>query len=300
MEQTWKVKLSGVFTALVTPFKDGKLDTHALERHVERQLDLGLHGLVPVSAIGEAETLTEAETAEVIRVAVERSRGRAFVLAGVGSNDTAETIANAQRAADQGVDGLFIETPHRNKPSRASLFDHFAAVASAVRLPIMLCSIPGRNDAEPAVETTARLAGDFANIVGIKVAGEEIRRVTELRQKCGSGFVIHCDDDNLALAFYAMGADGLTSVASNLIPYELLEMYSAWRQGDTERALKLHESAFKLIKTLSVENNPVPVKVALDFSGVLRAEVRRPLAPLSEASHATLLRCLKRHTEMVG
>ncbi|SMG55656.1 4-hydroxy-tetrahydrodipicolinate synthase [Paraburkholderia susongensis] len=300
MEQKWKDKLAGVFTALVTPFKDGKVDLAALERHVERQLDLGVHGLVPVGTTGEAATLNASETADVIRVTVERARGRAFVLAGAGANDTAVAIQKARQAAEQGVDGLLVVTPYYNKPTQAGLFDHFAAIAGEVKLPIMLYSVPGRTGVELAADTAARLARDYKNIVGIKEAGGKAERVTELRLACGDDFVIHCGDDGLALPFYALGADGLTSVASNLIPHELLEMYGAWRQGDYSRALELHNNVFDLVKHLFIESNPVPVKAALASAGHMQPDVRRPLAKLRHESELALTRCLKLHAEIVG
>lgn len=300
MEQNWKAKLSGVFTALVTPFKGGKVDLVAFERHVERQLDLGVHGLVPVGTTGEAATLNESETADVIRITVERSRGRAFVLAGAGSNDTSVAIEKAKRAEDQGVNGLLVVTPYYNKPSQAGLFEHFAAVASAVKLPIMLYSVPGRTGVELSAEVAGRLSRGHKNIVGIKEAGGKVERVTELRHACGDDFVIHCGDDALALPFYALGADGLTSVASNLIPHELLEMYAACKQGHYARALELHDGVFELIKHLFIESSPVPVKAALAFAGFMEADVRRPLVPLRRESELALKRVLDQHSEIAA
>ncbi|SDC77156.1 4-hydroxy-tetrahydrodipicolinate synthase [Paraburkholderia lycopersici] len=296
----WKATLSGVFTALVTPFKHGEVDVDAFDRHVQRQLDLGVHGIVPVGTTGEAATLTDAETATVIRIAVERARGRAFVLAGAGANDTAVAIAKARRAVEIGADGLLVVTPYYNKPTQEGLFEHFSAVASAVSVPVVLYSVPGRTGVELAADTAARLAAAHPNIVGIKEAGGRVERVTELRLACGESFVIHCGDDALALSFYALGADGLTSVASNLIPHELLEMYSAWRQGDLTQALRLHDRVFDLVKHLFIESNPVPVKAALAASGLMSPDVRLPLARLAAKSETALLQCLERYSDIVG
>jgi len=296
----WKATLSGVFTAIVTPFKNGELDVDALDRHIQRQLDLGVHGLVPVGTTGEAATLTEAEAATVIRIAVERARGRAFVLAGAGANDTAVAISKARRAVDIGVDGLLVVTPYYNKPSQEGLFEHFSAIASSVPVPIVLYSVPGRTGVELAADTAARLAIAHSNIVGIKEAGGRVERVTELRLACGESFVIHCGDDALALPFYALGADGLTSVASNLIPHEMLEMYSAWRQGDAAQAMQLHDRVFDLVKHLFIESNPVPVKAALASAGFMAPDVRLPLARLAGNSEAALLACLNRYSDIVG
>lgn len=300
MEQNWRARFAGVFTELITPFKGGRLDLSALERHIERLLDLGVHGVAPAGAMGEGATLTDLETSEIIRVAVAGAKGRALVLAPADSNDTAKAVDKAMRGADVGADALLVATPHYNRPSQDGLFEHFAAVASAVRLPVILNDIHDHAGAKLAPETAARLAAHYANIVGIKQTGKDVKRVTELRRRCGDDFVIHCGDDSLALAFYALGADGQISAASNLMPRALLQLYTAWRQGDVEQALKLHERMFEPVSTLLIEPTPVAMKVALASSGLVNDEVRLPLTPLSNALQSTLLRCLDHHAEMVG
>lgn len=292
----WKAKLAGVFTALVTPLKEGKVDVEAYDRHVQRQLDSGVHGIVPVGTTGEAATMTEEETATLIRIAVQRARGRAFVLAGAGSNDTATAIKKAKQAEELGADGILVVTPYYNKPTQEGLFAHFSAVAQAVKVPVILYSVPGRTGVELAADTAARLAQAHANIVGIKEAGGRVERVTELRLACGERFVIHCGDDGLAVPFYSIGADGLTSVASNLIPHELVEQYAAFRQGDMVRALQLHDRVFDLVKHLFIESNPVPVKAALAAQGLMSAEVRLPLTTLSKNSQEALAASMDRIT----
>jgi len=273
-------RLSGVFTALVTPMKDGEVDLPSLEKHIEAQLAAGIAGLVPVGTTGEAATLTDDETDEVIRLTVKAARGRAFVMAGAGSNATRIAVAKAQRAAALGADGLLVVTPYYNKPSQAGLFDHFAAVAKAVDLPIMLYSVPGRTGVELAAETCARLARDHANIIGIKEAGGRVERVTELRLACGEDFIIHSGDDALTLPFLAAGADGVTSVASNLLPGDMVALCNAWASGEHENARRIHQKLYNVIGRLFIESNPVPIKTALARRGAMRAEVRAPLAPL--------------------
>lgn len=290
-------RLSGVFTALVTPMKDGALDVAALERHVASQLDAGVHGLVPVGTTGEAATLSRAEISAVIATTVSLARGRAFVMAGVGSNSTAATIDNARHAADLGVDGLLVVTPYYNKPSQNGLFEHFAAVAAAVELPITLYSVPGRTGVELAAPTAARLAAACPNIVSIKEAGGRCERVSELRLACGAGFVVHSGDDALTLPFLALGAAGVISVASNLLPREMVRLYDAWQAGDCALALALHEGIYDLLRQLFVESNPVPIKAALAASGQMSAEVRAPLAALAPASQAALGESLARFLE---
>lgn len=287
-------RLCGVFTALVTPMREGVLDLPAFESHVARQLDAGIRGLVPVGTTGEASTLTGDETAQIIRSTVALARGRAFVLAGAGANATRTAIDNARRAADLGADGLLIATPSYNLPSQAGLFAHFAAVAAAVEIPIMLYSVPGRTGVELAPATVARLGAACANIVGIKEAGGRAERVTALRMACGPDFVIHSGDDTLTLPFLALGADGVTSVASNVAPMQVAALHAAWVAGDTRTALRLHEGMFDLVRHLFIETNPVPVKAVLAAMGCMSSEVRAPLCPLGSGAHAALQASLQR------
>lgn len=273
-------RISGVFTALVTPMRDGSVDLAALKQHIEMQLQAGIAGLVPVGTTGEAATLTDDETDEVIGLTVQLSQGRAFVMAGAGSNATRIAVAKAKRAAALGVDGLLVVTPYYNKPSQAGLYDHFAAVAQSVDIPIMLYSVPGRTGVELAAETCARLAQDYSNIIGIKEAGGRVERVTELRLACGEEFIIHSGDDALTLPFMAAGANGVTSVASNLVPRDMVALYSAWKSGDHEEARRIHQKLYSIVGCLFIESNPVPVKTALARKGAMRADVRAPLAPL--------------------
>lgn len=277
-------RLSGVFTALVTPMQDGRVDLSALERHIDVQLEAGISGLVPVGTTGEAATLTDDETDEVIRLTVKAGRDRAFVMAGAGSNNTSVAVTKAQRAAALGVDGLLIVTPYYNKPSQAGMFDHFSAIAKAVDLPIMLYSVPGRTGVELGVGTCARLAQSHENIVGIKEAGGRVERVTELRIACGDDFVIHSGDDALTLPFMASGANGVTSVASNLLPEDVVALCKTWAAGDVQAARRIHEKLYDVIGHLFIESNPVPVKAALARRGTMRADVRAPLAPLQPES----------------
>lgn len=274
-------RLEGVFTALVTPFANGNVDFPALERHIHAQLEAGVAGVVPVGTTGEAATLTDAETAAVVATTVQAANGRGFVLAGAGSNATRIAIDKARQAADAGVDGLLVVTPYYNKPSAAGLEDHFSAIADAVSLPIMLYSVPGRTGVAIAPESAGRLARNHDNIVGIKEAGGDVDRVTALRRAAGEDFVIHSGDDALTLAFLAMGADGVTSVASNVMPVEMVQLVRAWQAGDHAEALRLHQRLAPLFDVLFVESNPAPVKAMLQMLGRMQGELRAPLAPLT-------------------
>lgn len=286
-------RLAGVFTALVTPFRNGAIDTPALEALIKKQLEAGVAGLVPVGTTGEAATLSDGEAEDVIRTTVAAAKGRAFVMAGAGSNATNLAIRKAERAQALGVDGLLIVTPYYNKPSQAGLFDHFSAVAAAVDIPILLYSVPGRTGVEIAPDTAARLAKAHANIVGIKEAGGKVERITELRRALGEEFVIHSGDDGLTLPFLALGADGVTSVASNLLPKDIVALHKAWIAGETDKARRIHQALFDLVGHLFIESNPVPLKAALARAGAISAEMRAPLAPLRPESLAALEASLK-------
>lgn len=288
IDPTLRRRLTGVFTALVTPFRDGAVDTPALEKLIEAQIAAGVAGLVPVGTTGEAATLSEEEAEAVIRTTVRVAAGRAFVMAGAGSNATQLAIAKAERAQAAGADGLLLVTPYYNKPSQDGLYEHFSAIAAAVDLPIMLYSVPGRTGVEIAPATAARLAAAHPNIVAIKEAGGKAERVTELRLALGPDFVIHSGDDALTLPFLAAGADGVTSVASNLLPAQVVALCRAWFAGDPREARRIHEALFDLVGHLFIESNPVPVKTALARTGLIGPDLRAPLAPLRPESRKAL------------
>ena len=287
-DPTLRRRLTGVFTALVTPFRGGAVDVPALEQLIEAQIAAGIAGLVPVGTAGEAATLSDDEAEAVIRTTVQAAAGRAFVMAGAGSNATRLAIAKAERAKAAGAEGLLLVTPYYNKPSQDGLFDHFSAIADSVELPIMLYSVPGRAGVEIAPATAARLAAAHPNIVGIKEAGGRVERVTELRLALGPDFIIHSGDDGLTLPFLAMGADGVTSVASNLLPAEVVALCRAWFAGDPREARRIHESLFDLVGHLFIESNPVPVKTALARTGRIGPELRAPLAALRPENRKAL------------
>jgi 4-hydroxy-tetrahydrodipicolinate synthase len=279
----------GVFTALVTPFApDGSIDWPAFDRLVDRQIEAGIAGLVPVGTTGEAATLDETEAEALIARCVSRAAGRAYVLAGAGANDTRKAVRASKRAQAAGADGILVVTPYYNKPTQAGLIAHFAAVAQAVTCDVMLYSVPGRTGVAIAPETAARLAADHANIVAIKEAGGDAARVTALRAACGAQFVIHSGDDGLALPFYALGAAGLTSVVSNFAPEACVALHRAWMAGDTARALALHDGLADVTAALFVETSPGPVKRALALANLMGDTMRLPLVGISAASDQAL------------
>lgn len=281
-------RFDGVFTALITPFTEtGAIDWQAFDALIDRQLLAGVAGLVPVGTTGEAATLTAEEADAVIARTVKRAKGKAYILAGAGSNSTAKTIEATRQATDRGVDGVLIVTPYYNKPSQQGLLNHFSAVAGETDADVVLYSVPGRAGVAIAPETAGALAQRHANIVAIKEAGGDPARVTDLRT-CAPGLAVHCGDDGLALPFYVLGACGLTSVFANYDPEICVELYKAWSSGDRSRALEIHETLRDIANAMFIENSPAPVKYIMANRGMNAASVRMPLAEVTEPSRNVL------------
>ena len=284
---------TGTYTALVTPFKDGQLDALAFDRLIKAQIKAGVDGIVPVGTTGESPTLSFEEHVAVVRQAVTAAAGQVKVLAGTGANSTSEAIYLTQAAEQAGADGSLQVAPYYNKPTQEGLFQHFRAIAQSTKLPLVLYSIPGRCGVEIGVETVRRLAESFRNIVGLKEAGGTPDRVSQLRLAVGNKFEILSGDDSLTLPFMAVGAQGVISVASNVIPKEVAAMVKAFAAGKAAAALKIHARFYPLFKDLFVETNPIPVKTALAMLGRIEEEFRLPLVPMSLNNRATLKATLK-------
>lgn len=282
-------KLNGVFTALVTPFTDsGAIDWGALDRLLELQLQAGVDGLVVLGTTGEASTLSDSESSEMIEHVRKRVGAQTCLLAGTGSNNTSLAIEKTKRAVDLGVDGVLLVSPYYNRPSQDGLLKHFSAVAAATSTGIVLYNIPGRCGVDISPETVARLAADHANIVGIKEASGTPARVSELRLEAPEGFAIHCGDDELAPAFYAHGAVGLTSVLSNIEPAICVAMHRAFVRGNWSDLLAMHECAQPLIKSLFCDSNPGPIKYLLSILGISQPDLRLPLVVPSPSAQIHL------------
>ena len=287
---------TGTYTAIVTPFRNGVLDESALERLIKSQIKGGVDGIVPVGTTGESPTLDYEEHVRVIELAVQFAKGKVKVLAGTGGNSTSEAIYLTKAAEEAGADGSLQVAPYYNKPSQEGLFQHFSSIAVATKLPLVLYSIPGRCGIEIGVDTVKRLASAHKNIVGIKEAGGNADRVSQLRAALGPKFEIMCGDDSLTLPFMAVGANGVISVASNVIPREVSKMVSAFAAGKISEAQKLHAKFYPLFKDLFIETNPVPVKAALVMMGTMAEEYRLPLVPMSAKNKEVLRATMK----MVG
>ena len=285
---------TGTYTAIVTPFRGGQLDEAALERLIKLQIKGGVDGIVPVGTTGESPTVNYEEHIRIVALAVKFAAGKIKVLAGTGGNATSEAIYLTQEAEKAGADGSLQVAPYYNKPTQEGLYQHFKAIAKATKLPIMLYSIPGRCGIEIAVETTKRLAADCKNIVGIKEAGGSCDRVSQLRVALGANFKILSGDDSLTLPFMAVGANGVVSVASNIIPREVSQMVNAFARGEAKKAMALHARYYALFKDLFIESNPTPVKAALAMMKIIEEEYRLPLVPMNPKNWDTLRTTLKR------
>ena len=285
---------TGTYTAIVTPFRHGVLDETALEKLIRSQIKGGVDGIVPVGTTGESPTLDYEEHVRVIQLAVEFANGKIKVLAGSGGNSTTEAIYLTKAAEDAGADGSLQVAPYYNKPTQEGLFQHFTAIAKETKLPLMLYSIPGRCGIEIAIETVKRLVLANKNIVGIKEAGGNADRVSQLRAALAPKFEIMSGDDSLTLPFMAVGAQGVISVASNVVPREVTRMVKAFASGKISEAQKLHTRFYALFKDLFIETNPIPVKAALSMMGMVEEEYRLPLVALSTKNKDALRATLKR------
>ncbi len=284
---------TGTYTAIVTPFKNGQLDEVALAQLIKSQIKGGVDGIVPVGTTGESPTVDYDEHIRIIELSVKLAAGKIKILAGTGANSTTEAIGLTKAAERVGADGSLQVAPYYNKPTPEGLYQHFKAIANNTKLPIVLYSIPGRCGVEFSVPTVKRLAADCKNIVGIKEAGGNADRVSQLRAALGNKFEILSGDDSLTLPFMAVGAQGVISVASNVAPREVSTMVRAFAAGDTKKALQIHQKLYPLFKDLFIETNPVPVKAALAILGQMDEEYRLPLVRMSAANRATLKAAMK-------
>jgi 4-hydroxy-tetrahydrodipicolinate synthase len=285
--------LTGTYTAIVTPFKNGQLDVPALERLIKAQIKGGVDGIVPVGTTGESPTVTVEEHIEIIRIAVRVAKGKIKVMAGTGGNATDEAIFLTKAAEEAGADATLQVAPYYNRPTQEGLFQHFHAIARATNLPMVLYSIPGRCGVEIAVETVDRLVHDSTNIVAIKEAGGNVDRVSQLRAVLGKNFTILSGDDGLTLPFMACGANGVVSVASNVAPKEVAHLVQACAAGKFAVAQKLHYKLYPLFKDLFIESNPAPVKAALNMMGLMEEEIRLPLVEVTPKSREKIAATMK-------
>ena len=282
----------GVLTALVTPFRDGAVDEPALRALVERQVEGGVHGLVPVGTTGETATLSHEEHRRVVEVCIEVAAGRIPVIAGCGSNCTAEAVDLLRHAKTVGAHGALVVTPYYNRPSQEGLYRHYAALNDAVELPVLVYNVPSRTACDIANETLARLA-KLPNVVGVKDATGDLARASLMRLMCGEDFVMLSGDDPSALGYVAHGGHGCISVTSNVAPRQCVEAMEAALSGDFIAALAWQDRLVRLHKALFLDASPSPTKFALAELGLCAEDVRLPLAPCAEAVRPAVLDAMR-------
>ncbi len=290
------IRFTGSITALATPFaEDGSLAVGDLEKLVESQIEGGIDGLLPVGTTGESPTLNHDEHHQVIEITIAASKGRVPVIAGAGSNSTREAVSLTKHAHKMGADAILQVAPYYNKPSAEGLFRHFASIAEATDKPIVLYSIPGRCGIDIPVSVVERLRDRYPHVNHIKEAGGSVDRVDQLKNALGDDIVVLSGDDSLTLPFIAAGAEGVISVASNALPYQVAALVNAALAGNLKEASRWHRLLNEISNTLFIEPNPVPVKACLKQLGIFGSDrVRLPLCPMSAENQNKVLSVFQR------
>ena len=284
----------GSIVAIVTPFKNGVVDEEKLRELVDFQISGGTDAIVPCGTTGESSTLDDEEHDRVIEIVIQQVNKRVPVIAGTGSNSTAEAIEMSLRAEMMGADGVLLVTPFYNKPTQEGLYRHYMAIADAVAIPQILYNVPGRTAVNLLPETVARLAG-HTNIVAIKEATGSLQQASEILAQAGDKIDVLSGDDFITFPMMACGAKGVISVTANILPSEISAMVNAFRSGNLEKARRLHLQTLKINTAMFMESNPVPVKTALGLMGKCSDEVRLPLCPLSDINRAKLAGIMKEY-----
>lgn len=282
----------GSFVALATPFKNGAVDEQAIRKLVRMHMKSGTSGLVPCATTGEAPVLDPGEWARVIELVIEESQGKLKIIAYTGTNETRKTIARTEQAEALGADAVLVVTPYYNKPSQEGLFEHFKAVASATRLPILLYNVPSRTGVNMEAKTVARLA-EIKGIAGVKEASGNLDQVSQIVRLCGSKFSVLSGDDSLTLPMMALGATGVISVIANILPKEMSQLVSSFLSGEVVKARRLHLKLFPVMKALFIETSPGPLKAAMEMMGLCSGELRLPLVRPDEATRKAIADALR-------
>jgi len=286
--------LQGAITAIVTPFQDGKLDEEAYRELIEFQIKGGIHGIVPCGTTGESATLSHEEHKRVVEICIDQVKKRVPVVAGTGSNNTAEALELTRHAEAAGADYALMITPYYNKPTQEGLYQHFKTIAANTRIPIVVYNVPSRTSVNLLPETVARLA-EFPNIVGIKEATGDLKQCAKIVELCGDKITLISGDDFTVLPLLAIGGKGVISVVSNVVPQDMAGMCEAFFKGDLNAARQLHYKMWPLMEAMFYETNPTPAKTALKMMGKITGEVRQPLCPLSPANEDKLRQVLKKY-----
>ena len=289
MSQTFQ----GSFVAMVTPFRNGKVDEAKLRELVELHVANGTDGLIPCGTTGESPSLNHDEHRRVVEIVVEAARGRIRVVAGTGSNSTAEAIDMTKHAERAGASGALVVNPYYNKPTQEGLYRHFRAVAESVAIPVLVYNIQSRTAVNVETDTMARLARDVRNIVGVKEASGSLDQMSQVIAACGPDFSVLSGDDNITLPLLAIGGSGVVSVIANIVPRETADLVHAALDGDWKRARDLHYRLFPLARAAFLETNPIPIKEAMAMAGMIEPEFRLPMCRMSDANREKLRAILK-------
>jgi len=289
----------GSIVAIVTPFRDGKVDEEAYRELIEFQIENGTHAIVPCGTTGESATLNMEEHGRVIDIAVEAVNKRVPVIAGTGGNSTSEAIELTEHAKKSGVDGTLQVTPYYNKPTQEGLYQHFKAIAEAVALPQVLYNVPGRTSINMLPETVARLA-ELPEVVAIKEASGNPGQMAEIVKLAGDKITLLAGDDIVALPVLALGGKGVVSVVANIAPRETADMMNAWEEGNIEKSREIYYRLFPLFQAMFYETNPIPVKTSLALMGKIRDELRLPLCPMGPANLERLKKALQDYGLIAG
>ena len=284
---------NGSYTALITPFTNGRVDEAAFRNLVDFQIDNSTHGLVPVGTTGESPTLSHEEHDRVVEMCIDQAAGRVPVIAGAGSNSTAEAVRLAKHAAAAGADGVLIVSPYYNKPTQDGLYRHFTAVAEAVDVAVIVYDIPGRSIVRVSDDNLARMARDFSNIAGIKDATTDVGRPPRITNAIGSGFAQLSGEDATTLPYLAGGGHGAISVTSNIAPRQMADMHNAWQAGDVATAQDINRRMIEVHDAMFCEASPGPVKYAAELLGICSSETRLPLCEIADSSKARVEAALR-------
>ena len=279
----------GSIVAIITPFKNDKVDEPTLKKLVEFQINSGTNAIVPCGTTGESPTLSTEEHEHVIDVCIEAAKGRVPIIAGTGSNSTAEAVTLTKHAAKAGANGALSVSPYYNKPTQEGLYRHFKAISESANIPIVLYNIAGRTAVNIEPPTIARLAKDCKNIIGVKEASGSLDQMQTIKRLCPKEFILLSGDDALLLPVLSIGGTGVISVAANIVPKDILKLIAAFSSGNIAEAQKIHYQLLPLLKALFLETNPIPVKAAAALLGMCSPEIRLPLCEMS-ASHQEQLK----------
>ncbi len=279
--------LRGAITAIVTPFKNGALDEEAYRQLIEFQIQGGIHGIVPCGTTGESATLSHAEHKRVVEICIDQVKKRVPVIAGTGSNNTAEAVELTKHAQAAGADFALMITPYYNKPTQEGLYQHYKTICAQTKIPIVVYNVPGRTSLNLLPETVARLM-DFSNIIGIKEATGDLKQCAKIVELCGDRIALISGDDFTVLPLLAIGGKGVISVVSNVVPGDMAGMCDAFFAGDLAKARQLHYKMWPLMEAMFYETNPTPAKTALKMLGKITGEVRQPLCAMSKANEDKL------------